>query len=68
METIYPLLRMTDISKTYGRAAVLKGVTLEVGAGEIMGLLGPNGAGKSTLIKVISGDYRAGAWGHVCER
>lgn len=49
------LLRAANVSKVYGRARVLKSVTLEVASGEICGLVGQNGAGKSTLIKVLAG-------------
>lgn len=50
-----PIVEMRDIEKFYGRIHALRGVNLQVNAGEIVGLLGDNGAGKSTLIKVLSG-------------
>jgi ribose transport system ATP-binding protein len=48
---------MRDISKAFGDVAVLRGVTLEVAPGEILGLVGQNGAGKSTLMRVLAGAY-----------
>lgn len=53
-----------NLSKTYfdgllrRRFEALKGVTFDVGRGEVFGLLGPNGAGKTTLIKVLLGIVR----------
>lgn len=43
------------ITKHYGKTAVLKGIDVDIGAGQIVGLIGPNGAGKTTLIKSILG-------------
>lgn len=50
-----PLLEVEGLTAGYGKIAVLEGVDLVVGAGEIVALLGPNGAGKSTLLKAVSG-------------
>lgn len=48
-------LRAKSLVKSYGQEKVLKGIDLEVGAGQIIGYIGPNGAGKSTTIKVFCG-------------
>ena len=53
-----PALAVSDLRKSYGRTEALRGVALEVGAGELFGLLGPNGAGKSTLVKIACGLVR----------
>jgi len=52
------LLRVRDIRAQYGRIVALKGVSLDVPDGQVVGLIGGNGAGKSTLLKVISGLIR----------
>lgn len=53
------LLRMENISKSYGHVQALKNVTLNLGLTEVLGLVGDNAAGKSTLIKVLSGAISA---------
>jgi simple sugar transport system ATP-binding protein len=53
------ILRAENIKKSFGGVEALRGVNLEVGAGEIHCLAGENGCGKSTLIKIISGFYEA---------
>lgn len=54
-KTSTPLLELQNIHKAYGNKKALDGLSLTVGANEVLGLLGDNGAGKSTLIKVMSG-------------
>ncbi|MDB5539210.1 MAG: transporter ATP-binding protein [Devosia sp.] len=50
-----PVLALNDARKSYGSNEALKGVSLDIAPGEIVGLLGPNGAGKSTLFQIASG-------------
>ncbi len=50
-----PLLDIVDLASGYGRTEVLRGVSLQVGAHEIVALLGSNGAGKSTLNNTVCG-------------
>jgi branched-chain amino acid transport system ATP-binding protein len=50
-----PALRVAGVSVAYGGTQAVRGVSLEVGGGEIVGLIGPNGAGKSTTLHAIMG-------------
>jgi branched-chain amino acid transport system ATP-binding protein len=54
-----PLLSVRGVHAYYGRVAALKGVDLDVNAGEIVTMIGANGAGKSTLIMTICGKPHA---------
>lgn len=54
-------LEFVGVSKSFGPAKVLDGVSLTLRRGEIHGLVGQNGSGKTTLIKVLSGFHRADA-------
>jgi branched-chain amino acid transport system ATP-binding protein len=54
-----PLLSVRGVTAYYGRVRALKGVDLDVNAGEIVALIGANGAGKSTLMMTVCGNPRA---------
>ena len=60
-------LKVDRIRVAYGKTAALHGISLEVGAGEIVALIGANGAGKSTTLRAISGLLKTGegqiTWG-----
>ena len=68
-------VRLTDVSRHFGRRRALAKLSLTARAGDILGLLGPNGAGKSTLLGVLAtlvtpnsgdvmyGDWTASSWG-----
>lgn len=50
------VLKLHDLSRSFGSVTVLQGVSLDIKHGEILGVIGPNGAGKTTLFNLISGD------------
>jgi hypothetical protein len=50
-----PVLRLQDVAAGYGAAAIVSGVSISVGPGEVVSVIGPNGAGKSTLLKAVTG-------------
>src|SRR5688572_21488755 len=56
-----PLLAVRGITKSFAGVQALKGVDLEVRAGEVHCVLGQNGAGKSTLIKTLAGVHQPDA-------
>jgi branched-chain amino acid transport system ATP-binding protein len=51
-------LSLIDLRKSFGATQIIRGVSLEVGAGERHAIIGPNGAGKSTLFHLVSGRIR----------
>lgn len=56
-----PLVRLTGVSKSFGRQRVLKDVNLTVAAGELIEVTGPTGSGKTTLLRLIHGQMRPNA-------
>jgi ABC-2 type transport system ATP-binding protein len=49
------MIEARDLTKHYGAVKALRGVTLDIEPGQVVGLLGPNGAGKSTFMRLVTG-------------
>lgn len=47
------MIKISDITKSFGHLQVLKGIDLEIGDGEVVSIVGPSGAGKTTLLQII---------------
>ena len=56
-----PLLEVRDLTVRHGQLEAVRGVSLSVGAGEVLGIIGANGAGKSTLLRTIAGLHQPAA-------
>ena len=52
------MLKATNLHKSFGKREIVRGVTMEVEPGNVVGLLGPNGAGKTTTIRMLTGQLR----------
>ena len=49
-----PLIKISNLRKTYGQFTALHGIDLEIAQGEVLCVVGPSGSGKSTLIRCIN--------------
>lgn len=56
-----PLLKVTDLKKSYGAVVAVAGVSFEVMPGEIFGVIGPNGSGKTTMFNSVLGQIKPNA-------
>jgi len=53
------LVRVEDVTKSFGQKVALDHISFSVPSGQICGLLGPNGAGKTTLFRLLMGILKA---------
>ena len=59
-----PVISIRGLRKSYGDVEAVRGIDLEVQAGEVFAFLGPNGAGKTTTVEILEG-YRKRSGGEV---
>ena len=55
---VQPVVKLTRVSKLFGRTSVLNDISLTVGPGELVEVTGPSGAGKTTLLRLVHGQLR----------
>jgi ABC-type multidrug transport system ATPase subunit len=66
---VVPAVDVGDLQRRFGAVEALRGVSLEVEAGEVHGILGPNGAGKTTLMRILCGVVEpSGGYAYVLDR
>jgi ABC-2 type transport system ATP-binding protein len=53
------LLSFQEVSKSYGKSEGVRGLSLEIDHGQVVGMLGPNGSGKTTMLRLAAGMLRA---------
>ena len=53
-KTVVPILRISELHKSFGALEVLKGISLEVIPGEVVSIIGASGSGKSTFLRCIN--------------
>ena len=55
MDVSKPIIRISNLRKSYGSKEILKGINLDIYPGQVIGYIGPKGAGKSTTVKILTG-------------
>ncbi|MDH5825476.1 ABC transporter ATP-binding protein [Sphingobacterium faecium] len=55
MQVSKPIIKISNLHKSYGTKEILKGINLDIYPGQVIGYIGPNGAGKSTTVKILTG-------------
>ncbi len=57
-----PIIRVRELKKSFGHVEVLKGISIDVAPGEVMGIIGPSGSGKSTFLRCLNSleDFQSG--------
>ena len=61
-----PVLRVSAVTKRFGKLEALRGISFETNAGELVAVVGPNGAGKTTLLSILAGIQRPSAGSVSC--